>query len=134
MIIDKSLPLHKGGFDTRSFYAEFYLLSAHRQSLYGTPPLWRGFRLTIKKEASIEASFFIFIRVASRNRVHSPDRWPSRRSTRRARRRSNRLAGRRTMHRRPRKREGGSYAYSDGQSEDISPRPKGDSSAQRRVH
>ena len=28
--------------------ANFYLLSAHRQRLYGTPPLWRGFRDTKK--------------------------------------------------------------------------------------
>ena len=43
----------------------FYLLSAHRQSLYGTPPLWRGFRLTKKAAFSInhdEKRLFAFWR------------------------------------------------------------------------
>ena len=60
----------------------FYLLSAHRQSLYGTPPLWRGFRFTRNPRAFLRGDRFIlsegsaqlphFLQLSEKSHPHVP--------------------------------------------------------------
>ena len=56
--IHSTAPSRREPFSQTHSSLNFYLLSAHRQSLFGTPPLWRSFRHTKRKIGNLSLSSF----------------------------------------------------------------------------